>query len=102
MIAHTLAVTENPGGLQPSSALGAMEDIMIGDFLLKSAPAPARHPIQAGKSNAYESFIRLHKYQHPIPVAIEALAEQRVVKVTASHRQKSLKRTPLCGLQHSV
>jgi hypothetical protein len=33
MIAHALAVTENPGGLQPSSALGAMEDIMIGGFL---------------------------------------------------------------------
>ncbi len=86
MFAHALAVVGNHGGLQRPSPLGAMEDIMIDDFLGKSDAAPARLPIQAGKSNAYESFIHLHEYHPHTPVAIYALAEQRVVKVTASHR----------------
>ena len=33
MIAHALAVVGNHGGLQCPSPLGAMEDIMIDDFL---------------------------------------------------------------------
>ena len=33
MIAHALAVVGNHGGLQRPSRLGAMEDIMIDDFL---------------------------------------------------------------------
>ena len=52
MFAHALAVVGNHGGLQRPSPLGAMEDIMIDDFLGKSDAAPARLPIQAGKPTA--------------------------------------------------